>query len=603
MKKKKYIPFFILPALLLAIAGIVLFYHRDSLFFYRLSETFFRESLENDVLTLHYTLADPEKYGIACTDPALPVYSPQAAKQSADSLKSFLTGLEKIDPQKLSPTDRNTYELLSSYLKSELEGNAFSFYEEPLSPSGGMHTELLLLLAEYTFRSQKDVLDYLSLLRSVPSCLEGLALYETQKAQAGLFMSKKDALDTASQCQVLWSSTQLSPNRHFLQTTFQNRLSTLLADGKITQAQYEQFLKENDQLLTAAVAPAYSRLADTMITLSAQASAPCGLCQLPGGKAYYAWKLKQMTGCSLSPDELYSLLQKQFQKTLKNLQACSQTYRTESGSQPDPDALQADFPLSDPDQILSDLQYRMSSDFPPLSALTEQEILCSVRNVDEALTAFTSPAYYMTPPIDDLFHNTICVNPISTAQGLELYTTLAHEGYPGHLYQTVYSALYAEHTGQSPVRELLYYGGYVEGWAYYTERLSYTYAAQLLEEHNIPQAALLCEITALQKDLLINLYCLLDIQLHYQGVSRAEILQKLTGMGITEESGAQIYDYLRTAPGIYLKYYVGYLEVLALRAKAREIWGNDFSLSDFHRFILECGPSDFSSLIKQLEAP
>lgn len=603
MKKKKYIPLLILPALLLTIAGIVLFYHKDSFRFYRLSETFFRESLESDALTLHYTLADPEKYGIACTDPALPVYSPQTSARSEDSIKAFLTRLETINPQNLSRTEQNTYELLSSYLKSELEGNSFSFYEEPLSPSCGMHTELLLLLAEYPFRSQKDVQNYLSLLRSVPSYLEGLALYETQKAQAGLFMAKKEALDTASQCQVLWSSAQLSQNSHFLQTTFQNRLSTLLADGKVTQAQYEQFLKENDQLLTAAVAPAYSQLADTMTALSAQAAAPGGLCQLPDGKAYYAWKVKQMTGCSLSLDELYLLLQKQFQKTISQLRTCTRTYRQKTGSLPDPDTLQADFPLSDPDQILSDLQYRMSADFPQLSALTEEKILCSVRNVDEALTAFTSPAYYMTPPIDDLYHNTIRVNPKSTAEGLELYTTLAHEGYPGHLYQTVYSALSAEQTKQPPVRELLYYGGYIEGWAYYAERLSYSYAAQLLEEHNILQAALLCEIAALQKDLLINLYCLLDIQLHYQGVSRAEILQKLTGMGITEENGAQIYDYLRTAPGIYLKYYVGYLEMLALRAKAQEVWGDDFSLPDFHRFVLECGPSDFSGLIRQLKAP
>jgi len=82
MKKKKYIPLLILPALLLTIAGIVLFYHKDSFRFYCLSETFFRESLESDALTLHYTLADPEKYGIACADPALPVYSPQTSARS-----------------------------------------------------------------------------------------------------------------------------------------------------------------------------------------------------------------------------------------------------------------------------------------------------------------------------------------------------------------------------------------------------------------------------------------------------------------------------------------------------------------------------------------
>ena len=52
---------------------------------------------------------------------------------------------------------------------------------------------------------------------------------------------------------------------------------------------------------------------------------------------------------------------------------------------------------------------------------------------------------------------------------LTLFTTLAHEGYPGHLYQTIFY----ESTDPDPVRSIFNFGGYVEGWATYAEMCSY----------------------------------------------------------------------------------------------------------------------------------
>lgn len=40
-----------------------------------------------------------------------------------------------------------------------------------------------------------------------------------------------------------------------------------------------------------------------------------------------------------------------------------------------------------------------------------------------------------------------------------------------------------------PARKLIWYGGYLEGWALYVEFLSYDYAADLLEQAGQPDAA------------------------------------------------------------------------------------------------------------------
>ena len=298
-------------------------------------------------------------------------------------------------------------------------------------------------------------------------------------------------------------------------------------------------------------------------------------------------------------------VQKQFQKTYKEMKQTLTTYQELTGGTPDLAPVNDGFPLSDPTAILEDLQNRMQQDFPALADLTAQTVQCDIQDVDAGLETYSSPAFYMLPPIDALMQNTIRINRSSTADGIELYTTLAHEGYPGHLYQTVYSSLVCD-TQTLPIRKLFSYGGYVEGWAYYTERISYEYAAQVLAEaegslgSSYP-AALLCTLLAQQRDLQINLFCLLDLSLHYYGAEESELLRSLESFGLSQEQSERVYDYLRTAPAVYLKYYVGYLEMNALKKRAELQWSDNFSLLRFHRFVLEAGPSDFENLTKRLK--
>lgn len=600
MKRKTYLLYGLALACLLGLCwfGSQKF---DSFCFRRLTDAFFIQTLENDPLSLHFTLAQPERFGVSPDSYTLPVYDPEDAQRSAAATEAMLERLSRIRPGHLQEEERYTWELLVSYLETSLEGQRFQWYEEPLSPSSGMQSELPLLLAEYTLRTEEDVRHYLSLLGSVAPYLQGLSDYETAKAQAGLFMPEADALQTAAQCDRLLDAEALSEGSHFLQTTFRARLNDLCQQGRITESQRDRCLAENDRLLTESVLPAYRQLADDLVLLSAKGREPGGLCQLPEGRDYYAWLVKKTTGTRLDMDALYTVLQKSFRKNFETLKDLVARYRDMTGKAPDPALLTDAFPLTDPSGILADLQQKMQADFPSLTDLSGTDISCRIKDVDAALEAYTSPAFYLSPPIDDLTHNTICINRSSTSEGIELYTTLAHEGYPGHLYQTVYSSLYSSVRGDQRVRELLFYGGYVEGWAYYTEQLSYGYAAQLLAGAGASEASvLLCRLVSVQRDLQISLYSLLDMALHYYGAGKADLLRSLTSFGLPAETAGRIYDYLRTDPAVYLKYYVGYLEMRALRARAEALWDDDFTPLRFHQFVLEAGPSDFASLNRRL---
>lgn len=648
MKKIRYL----LPGLFLVplLCTVIFFCHGfDRFLFHRLTDSFFRQSLENDALNLHFTLAAPEEYGITLKSAALPVYSKENTLASAEAMQTFMDQLSRLHPDRLKEEDRYTYDLLFSWLEFQLAGQEFSYYEEPLSPSSGMQSELPLLFAEYTLRDKEDVTTYLSLLESVGPYLQGLADYESEKARAGLFMTASDAENVISQCDRIMDKNALQSGSHFLQSTFESRLEKLCQENLLTASEKEFYLSENDRILTTVVLPAYEKLGDDLLLLAEKGQYDGGLWEMPDGREYYAWLVKKTTGTMLDMDGVYAILQKTFQKKFADYKSLAAKYRELTGSAPDPTLLAEGFPLSEPAEILTDLQSRMKEDFPPLAALSSETINCTIKDVDTALEQYTSPAFYMTPPVDDLCHNTICINRSSTSEGIELYTTLAHEGYPGHLYQTVYSSLYASGQKGLPVRELLFYGGYVEGWAYYTEQLSYGYAAELMADgassavsgltadadssgltadasgltadasgltanaaanasgltadaSGISAASLLCRLISVQRDLQINLFSLLDISLHYYGADRKDILRSLTSFGLPEESAERIYNYLRTDPAVYLKYYVGYLEMTALKNRAKAQWGDAFTPMRFHRFVLEAGPSDFMNLTKRLKA-
>ena len=216
----------------------------DRALFHKITSAYVQSSLEHDALSLHFVMAYPNLQGIHLKDAALPVYSKEASEASAASRQKFLSVLSFLDSKKLNEEERYTYDLLCDRLALDLEESDFSYYEEPLSPTSGMQSELLLLFAEYPFYTADDVETYLSLLQSVPDYVQGLLSYESEKSAAGLFMEKEDAKKSAQQCREILTKEALSSGTHFLQTTFSSRLASLLQKGLLTakqQSQYEAF--------------------------------------------------------------------------------------------------------------------------------------------------------------------------------------------------------------------------------------------------------------------------------------------------------------------------------------------------------------------------
>lgn len=602
---------FSLIATLSVVLCLYLYGTKDARQFEQLSRDLLYTELSGNTINLHYTLAYPENYGLSA-DPILP--SSFTDGDTRAQVTEWQRRLSRIDPQKLDPQDRYAYLLFDRFLALTLEGADFTYYTDPLSPSSGMVSGLPVLLADYTFRTKKDVEDYLGILEQTRTYFDALIRYEQEKSSAGLFMSDTSADNVIEQCDSIMDPVLLSEGSHFLQQTFTERLNGLVSDEIITEKEKQQYIHKNDLLLTTVMAPAYERVGDAFLVLKGTGVNPYGLFYYPEGKEYYTYLLAQTTGSSRSIPEIQRFLEKDYQENFHALRDLVKDHpgllkvSSEDFSLTSAGSSDTLYELSN--AILADLQKQMKPDFPKLTCISENKngreekaeskpIACQLKMVSPSMEAYSSPAYYLTPPIDDLQHNTIYLNEPNITDDLTLYTTLAHEGYPGHLYQTVYSQSFLNQQNASSIRSLLHYGGFTEGWAVYVENLSYDYAAQLTKNE---ETAAYIEACRLNRNLHLCLYSYMDIAIHYDGATPEQIGRFLENLGLGRHANAKtIYEYLVEEPCNYLKYYLGYLEFLSLKQQAEELWGTDYNDYRFHKFVLETGPSDFRSLGEQLE--
>lgn len=528
--------------------------------------TLFREEMKSNTMNLHFTLKDPKAAGIDSYEITLGSLSGDSPHNQARQLKKLSEELKKYSHRSLKGKDRLTCRLLSDYISRQQNLAAYPYYDEPLTPSGGVTSQLPVLLAEYTFRNTRDIEDYLGLLSQMDTYFLGILDYEQKKADAGLFMSDEACLKVIEGCEVFTEH----PDDNFLIDTFSNRLNAM--DG-LTDTQKNAYLKQHSKVLSDHVIPAYSQMIKGLTMLLGRGHNNWGLCNFPEGKAYYEAVVSADTGCDDSVEDLFSQITKARREDLTFCQNLLEKNPKLASQSPKPDAA-----LKEENAMLSRLQKEILTDFPA-PPQTEVEIC----HVDPALSEYLAPAFYITAPIDDISHNRIYINDAKNDTDIYYFTTLAHEGYPGHLYQTICTSSY----GAPEVLSLLNYPGYTEGWATYTEMQAFYYAgldpdlASLLQ-HN--QAATL------------SLYATADIGIHYFGWEKEKIAAFWSEYGVDDTATVnRITDLILEEPGNYLKYYVGYLKFRQMREQLA-LENKSFSVSAFHEAILRTGPSPFSVL-------
>lgn len=573
------------------------------------NELFCQETASNTV-SLHYTLRDPEEFGIRETPVTFGTFETDQ-NMALVSVENIRRAMEEFDPENLSVTNRLTFDVLDYYMERLKENAEFILYEEPLGLVSGIHTQLPVLLSEYQFYDREDVDIYLELMKITPDYFQSLIAFEQAKSDAGLFMSDVAALQVIEQCKVFMNMGE----SNYLITTFVERIEQVKG---LSEKEKSIYIQRNALMLSSYVLPAYSKLSTSVQTLMGTGVNEQGLCYFPEGKEYYEQVVKVSTGSERSVPEMKDLTKRQIvedleamervlgiteNESMRNMVQKGRNAQEEGAAVQDEKAAEgnvsqeaaalignpeqaheaAAMDTTNPVSILNGLKKEIAKTFP-----TAPDTTVSVKYVPEALQGNLSPAFYMIPAIDSYEENVIYVNQAHMGNPLTLFTTLAHEGFPGHLYQNVYYA----GTDPDPVRSMFNTGGYVEGWATYAEMCSY-YLAPITKE----------QATILQKNssIILGLYTLADIGIHYDGWSRVDTLAFFSNYGIQDVNTVnRIYDLVLGSPGNYAKYYIGYVEFLELKKEYAAKKGTGFSQKEFHKDVLMTGPAPFKLVEKYM---
>ena len=531
--------------------------------FNEFSDTLFKETVSENLLSVHSVLDFPKEYGITEYEHSLGDLSHESSEAFYDQIRGYIKELKDFNYDLLTDEQKLTYDIMITDLTDSLKFEDYYLFDDYLSPLNGMPSSLPSYLGQFTFHTADDIDDYLEILELMPDYFDQIIDYQTEKTDAGMGMPDFEIDEIIDQC----NEFVQDPDNHFLITSFDERIDEL---SSLSDSEKTSYKSKNANIIKNTIIPLYQNFPSKLEPFKGKGTNEGGLCGFEGGKDYYELLFRSETAIDKSVDEVKTLLEDKFTKDLSDLSVLM--YKD---SELEEKMEEYDFDTSDPDKILQYLLEHIKDDFP-----AGYETNYTLHDVPKSLEKYQSPAYYYIPSIDNVTVNNIFINRYTDYADMDLYPVLAHEGFPGHMYQSTYF----QNTNPDPVRSIFRYTGYVEGWGLYAELYSYDLSGQ---ESNV------AKFNRVLNYLSYDIYCFCDIGVNYEGWTKEDTIDYVTSIGYDEETALDVYTSMVENPCVYMTYYMGYLEFMDMKDTAKEELGDLFDAKEFHKFLLDIGPAQF----------
>lgn len=520
----------------------------------------FTDTLAGSKISAHFSVEDLGAYGLEDMEVSLgtvEAYDFEALKTSISSIKNFNRDL--LTENQKSYYDRYLWMLELNAEYEGLEDFAFIF-----SVNSGINANLITIFTEYVLRSEEDIQDLIVYLNETRSYFKECLAMTQKHVDKGIIQSDYAIDAIIDQC-----NRFLDAKENEIIKVVLNRIDDF---EPLSYDKKQAYKKQVRDAVNTSVIPAYQDVVDYFTTLKGTQKNNGALCNWNDGKKYYEVLLKDNCSADITVKEAKKLLEDAIDDAIgtmikimqKNPSAYDELYYTLD---------------MDANEALKDLQEKIQENYPKAA-----DVKYIVDYLDPSIAGEYIVAYYLNPPVDNFRENVIRVNPSCT----DLYSTLAHEGYPGHLYQTTYALEHNYH----PIANVLNYIGYTEGWAVYVEMDSYN----MIDVHLSKDAITLAQMNTYLSHYLV---CLADIMVHYEGATVEEVEDYMYQYGM---DGAYIYEVVLQEAGTYLPYGMGYLQMSALQRKAEKALGKKYQAKEFHEVLLNAGDCSYDYLEQQVDA-
>jgi len=533
----------------------------------------FADSVTSDTVSLHFAVADPKALGLTAPAATLGDVSEEYNDTQIAKSEEYLAALKKIDYSELDQQDQITYDVIEYDLEEAIAYKDYYYYSSAFNSVTGVQSELPLVLSEYSFDTKADIDEYLLVLKDLYRYYGDLMEFEKTRADKGSGASDENIQKIIDSC----NSFLEDKEDHFMISSFEERLGTVTG---LTEAEKKDYISQNQKMMDDYVFPAYQLLIDGFTDLLGTGKHDGGICNLSGGKEYYALLLKSTTSTDLSVKEATSMIEDAIDKEIDVLM------NTDSSSDFEEAYNTYDFSEGTIEQNLDYCKDAIKTDFP---GIMDHDV--TLKQVPSQLEDFFSPAAYLSCRIDDPSENLILTNTAALADYQNVLETIAHEGYPGHLYEAVY---HAENI-KSYYQRYASFIGYSEGWA--------EYAAGYIMETSDYDQELVSYVDA--ENQLFNLLfpARIDIGVNYQGWTTDDVANFLSQYNVNMQDYTDYcYDMAIEIPCYYMPYCIGHLITADIFTNAEDKLGSSASLEEIHKAYLDIGPAPFPVIEKYMDS-
>ena len=307
------------------------------------------------------------------------------------------------------------------------------------------------------------------------------------------------------------------------------------------------------------------------------------------GKTLYTLELKDVLGMpNLNVEEYIATLDSEIERTEKAVSTALTTLQRKHGIQSTTaiDNFVQYNPIcpGTPEEKMVYLKEFATTIVPDLQS--EPEI--TIKEMDEAAAKVSNAvAYYTKSAIDEFDHEYITLNNLKLGNDNDVLGTLAHEGYPGHLYEYVHAKELGLHEF-SIISGNLAHG---EGWSTYVEYALYDYAMTKVTgtDKEKSKAKDILKYTQANHESSYLLECRIDIGIHYEGWNVGRVASYLNSLGYNGGAAQDIYDLLVEMPATYHAYGYGKYFFIKLHKEAKAALGKKYNEVKFNEKLLSHG--------------
>ena len=539
--------------------------------FSALTLEWFKEDVSSDPFDLHFALVHPEKLGITELKTSLGELEDETGEEE---LKERIQKLEGMSLAQLTDDQKLAHASMLAMYRNELDWHELEdSYDFVFTPNRGVNNNLITAFTEFVPRNEEEVVQLIELVKDSKRYFDECIDYTREQFEDGIVQTDSVIDDTLDSLERFISKKEDNE----VIRVFNTNLEELNLDK---EAEYKAQMK--DAVLNYLI-PAYEGAISMYKEIRGSGKAKGALSNYgEEGKRYYELIFRDASSSAKSVSEWEKLLKKTVEDLIdeeisfarKNYSA----YLTWANDE-------YSYGMDEAYEIFTALKQNLVADFPAYP-----EVDYTINYLDPSVASENVAAYYLIAPYDDMGSvNVVKANPAYGKDNPNDYVvTLAHEGYPGHLYQTTY---YFTNHPDAAIRYALDFSGYTEGWAMYVEDYAMSYFS---ENEKIAYLD--------QLDNRINYYleAYFDILINYEGYSVDEVAAEMERMGLNASVAEPITNTLLGDPGMFAPYAIGLYEMTRLRDMAKKKLGSSFDPIEYHKVILDTGATTFEILEEEI---